>query len=778
MEKRSKTCFISYSHEGCDRDTLDYFIYALRDHLGSGEQLLFDQHLRTGKDFKDFMAMLDSVDVVIILLTPSYKRKVMERQGGVYEEFRRIWARYTNQKLGKEEPARESNQVPFEILPILFSGSIANSTPDELLSIKQLDLTGLRVTRKTNGEFVVPQNMQSTYTTQIQTLASEIHAESAVKSPEFIRDSKTYYDRLFVDLKASFNNPIFRTYDYLDTIFVKTSTYYRIESQLAYFVIGRKGSGKSTLTQVLPLIYPERYQGIIEIIADDFNLESLYGLYSDQQFRSDVNAAVSRDRAFELTWEALLMLATMNVIMDFSVNGMLNSVQAPLVEPIEKFIEKMKGTSELTQWKTGDLFNYAFTGTISFVKDCIDGMRADPALYLVDIGVRFNRERYLAHVFGLEVLDSFRKLLRTFNKRFLVTLDGFDTAFDRFRLDSIRAYDEEKMRRRAHFEVDWLRSLLSLTMQARSRGQDYFYSTLDFCIAAPKDRFMEVVRVERDSYRHWQRWCTLHWSGIELAILLRKRLQVLAGIPKKNKDKDLSPEERLNEVLKHKMFRHIPNVLEFEYNGKTCTIPLFMYILRHTFWRPREVLVYFAALLALSEEMKRWGYEVTTELVRKCVKATTHQIIESEFINEFRSTVVNIRDVVQRFRKNRPIISYEKVIGILSTVDFKFAASGLEDSQLIEKIQFLYEIGFLGVYATKEMQETFGLDCEHSFYFNEGSSLFIGTDDEDMKSWDFIIHPIFSEYLRLDTKGLDLSLQYNWAYLHKREAFFSANPNA
>ncbi len=41
------------------------------------------------------------------------------------------------------------------------------------------------------------------------------------------------------------------------------------------------------------------------------------------------------------------------------------------------------------------------------------------------------------------------------------------------------------------------------------------------------------------------------------------------------------------------------------------------------------------------------------------------------------------------------------------------------------------------------MQLNFGLDCEHTFYFNEGSSIFIGTDEDDMKGWEFLIHPIF-----------------------------------
>jgi hypothetical protein len=492
-----------------------------------------------------------------------------------------------------------------------------------------------------------------------------------------------------------------------------------------------------------------------------------------------VNAVVPRDRAFELTWEALLMLATMEAITLLDTNGELNSIQGRLFTPIRVFIDKIKGTAGANsriQWGAGDLFNYAFNATMAFVRECIDGARSDPAVFLVDIGVRFSREGYLNFIFQSDVVDNFRTLLRTFNKRFLITLDGFDTAFDRFRLDSIRAHDEDKMRRRSHFEVDWLRSLLSLAMQARTRGADYFYSTLDFCITAPKDRFMEVIRVERDSYRHWQRWCTLHWSGIELAILLRKRLEVLAG-PKAKTRRESSPHERLEDILQNKLFRHIPRELDFEYNGKPYKVPLFLYVLRHTFWRPREVLVYYAAILALADTMKRWNYEVTTEGVRQCVKATTRQIIQSEFLGEFSSTVVNIKDIVRSFKKSQSIIPYENLREQLLTLEFKFASGQLDETDMMEKIRFLYEIGFIGVKADKDLRDEFGLDLDHAFYFNEGSSL-MSADEEDIRNWEFVIHPIFTEYLRLDTNGQDLTLQFTWPYLYKREAFFSANPNA
>jgi hypothetical protein len=409
-----------------------------------------------------------------------------------------------------------------------------------------------------------------------------------------------------------------------------------------------------------------------------------------------------------------------------------------------------------------------------FVNDCITGARSQASFFLTDIGVRFSRERYLGFVFGVELLDRFRKVMETFNRRFLVTLDGFDTAFDSFRLVGVRAGNADVLRRRTHFEIDWLRSLLSLAIQAK-RSQDYLYNMLDFCIAAPKDRFMEVRRIERDSYRHWHRWCSLTWSGIELGILLRKRLEVLAEY---QTDRNSSPRQRLEEILRHKIFTNIPIDISFEYNGKNYSMPLFMYVLRHTFWRPREVLLYYAGILALAEDMKRWRYDITTDALRKCVKATTTTIIESEFLNEFQSTIVNIREIVLAFRKQKIILQYDSLRQILSTLNFRFTSGSLEEITLTEKIEFLYEIGFLGVRANKELMERFGLKLEDAFCFNEGNSMFLAAHEDDFVKWTFVVHPIFSEYLRLDTQGQDLILRFTWDYLHLGDALLSANPCA
>lgn len=754
-----------------DQDTLEYLTHVLKDTLGNNVQLYYDRALRTGQDFSKFMQMLDTVDAVIILLTPSYKRKVAERQGGVYEEYRRIWARYGE----SNNEAQATSKSHFEILPILFSGSIKDSTPDEISQLKQLDLTGLRVSRKPSGEFRIPHHIQSEFVPKIQALAAQIHAIATVESTAFIKLSESYYDRLFVDLKASFNNPLFAGHDYLKTLLVKTAAFRRIQRQSAYFVVGRKGSGKSTIIQVLPLIDSSKYEGIVNIIADDFNLESLYSLYDEPQFHSDVNVAVPRDRAFELTWEALLILATMDVMLDASAEGRLGVAQRSLIKPIKSFMSRMKGihsTEPGVQWNTEDLFNYAFNSTKAFVQNCIEGASADTTVFLPEIGARFNRERYLNFVFGQSVIKTFRKLINTFDKRFLVTLDGLDTAFDRFRLDSIRAQDEANLRNRTYFEVDWLRSLLRLAVKARTNSQDYFYRVLDFCVTVPKDRFMEIRNVERDSYRYWHRPCALTWSGIDLAILLRKRLEVLID----HQTKEGRPRERLDEVLRQKALWDLPVFIDFKYNGKQERMHLFLYVLRHTFWRPREVLVYYAALLALAEDLKRCKHEVTTDIVRNCIKTTTKKIIESEFLAEFKSTVVNIIDIVRAFRRLPLVIKFEELRDILLPLNFKFASESLGTIGLVEKIKFLFEVGFLGVKADKDLQEQFGLNIEHAFSFNEKNLVLDEIDEDDIKSWEFLLHPIFTEYLRLDTRGQDLTLKYTWDYLQLGDAFFSANP--
>jgi energy-coupling factor transporter ATP-binding protein EcfA2 len=764
------TCFISYAHSGMDMDTFQYVIETIKDALSNRVKIFWDRQTSYGKNFHEFMELVTAVQTVIVILTPEYKKRVYTRNGGVYEEFTMIWQRYSEESDSVETKKSLDNTIrKFEIIPILFSGTGEDAIPDEIKALNYLDLTHFRVKRQKNGEYSVTRKDKDTIVPKLTDLASQILASAVLNADEYRKLSETDFDDLFVDLKASWD----RTIDGRNlpsTQFVKTRSYYKIESQQAYFAVGRKGSGKSTLSQIVPQMQANRYKDVIRIEANEFNLEALYSLYSDPQFRSDTSTIIPRQKAFEFTWEAVIMLALMDKLLTME---WIQS-QRGLLKPIARFMSRLKNShSKNDVWLTSDYFGYCFQSIVKFTKECIDNATEKPEMFYTDITRAFKLERFLWFAFGEDVCETLNSLVMMVDQKFLITLDGFDTAFDEFRVNSIRTDDPSNLQKRAYFEIDWLRSLLSLAIRMKSPNESKFYSALDFCLVAPMDRFMEVVRIERDSYRNWSRWFTIQWTGIELAILVRKRLE---GLVKSQTNDSLSPEQRLQEILAHKQYKHIPYLIEFEFNEQNYSIELFMYILRHTFWRPREVLYYYARIINLADSFKRWDTPITSEAIRKCIKATTSQIVESEFIEELRSTVVNIESIISVFRKQKSHLDFQTIKSLISNRTFKFATGDLPQNDIVGKTRFLYSIGFIGIKLNSDERTRLGLWHEDVFYFNEGHGIFDDNylNEDDLAPLTYIIHPIFCEYLRLDTSNSSMPLIFDWKYLRDAEAALMA----
>jgi energy-coupling factor transporter ATP-binding protein EcfA2 len=176
----------------------------------------------------------------------------------------------------------------------------------------------------------------------IHEVAKQIITTATLVSEEYKNLADTFYSELFIDLKASWNRPDNRGRDFLSSQFVKTLTYELVSRQQAVFVVGRKGSGKSTLTQALPLLHEERYNFSIEINADHYNLESLYTLYSNPQFRSDTCTAVSRVLTFEFTWEAALMLSLMHLLTSTDLTTQNQFIDREPYQTIFNFVDQFK----------------------------------------------------------------------------------------------------------------------------------------------------------------------------------------------------------------------------------------------------------------------------------------------------------------------------------------------------------------------------------------------------------------------------------------------------
>lgn len=97
-------------------------------------------------------------------------------------------------------------------------------------------------------------------------------------------------------------------------------------------------------------------------------------------------------------------------------------------------------------------------------------------------------EETIQRIVGQKVFDSFVSVVRKCARRFLFSLDGFDTKFDEFRRSTIASFqsDPDQAEERTQFEIDWLRGLFHTIIKLR----DEFFEPgiadkIDFCVTVP-----------------------------------------------------------------------------------------------------------------------------------------------------------------------------------------------------------------------------------------------------------------------------------------------------
>lgn len=768
MTRKRPACFISYSHEDIDHETIGYFRYLLQKYAKDDFDVLIDRDLPIAANLEEFMNLLkEKVDAVIILMTPSYKSKVLGRKGGVYTEYNLIIDRYQDVQ-SQLRHGKKSGEIPgyLEILPILYAGRPEDSVLDELRNLKYLDFTSFRAHRNNRGAYRIPEYVSKTYVPGIVQIVNQLGVISVLKSQSFDSLVKSYYPRLFVELKADWGNSRDRDREYQETLFVKTDAYRQVENQSVYFMIGRKGSGKTTLRDVLAIRQSERYFGHIAIDADVFNLEFLYNFFGNDRIRSDVDHIFNRVECFKYAWDAFLAICCMQTLIDTRKNHVLSRAQKQYLRPIAAALNEVDASGAGTRVDWNVRFVFCFNRVFSFIDDCIQGAREDDAHFYTDIVARFNRIRFLKYLLGDEAWTAYEHLLTVVNQRVLISLDGFDSTFDEFRRNSFQM--GQGFEERARFEIEWLRALLQLVVDG-SRGNgaaNPIYKKAEYCITVPHDRFYEVITSERDSFKYQQRFRELRWSGIELSILLRKRLEEMTQY---STDKSKSPEERLAQVFQEKL-PHIPVDIEFMFNGRQYQMSLFNYVLRHTFWRPREVLMYYAQIIAASDRMRQKGKSVDSEHLRGFINGMTRGVIRTEFIDELKSALFNVEEILMRFAQVEQVLPYEEVRSLLAPIGFQFAAHSVEAATIEEKLAFLYDIGFLGVYANARMRNRLNLKSSHAFNFSEGDGPLQAVGPKGYRDYRFIIHPVFSQLLDLDTSKNELMMNYSWLNLHELEA--------
>lgn len=773
-KSKRPTCFISYCRENADSDSIEHFVQGLRQVARNQVSFLFDEDLNPGDDLPAFMAMLDSVDGVILILTPEYRQRVETRRGGVYEEYSRIILRYEEQQSDANSIHERDTTIlpsPFCLVPVLFSGSYETACPPDLRRPLTVDFTQYRAHRAPTGSIYISSAVHGRHSAKISKIVSQLITRYSSRKEQVSRSFEELLSSFFLNTKHDHlrGDPKFEAE--LEHVFVKTFTYKKVRQQVSYLLVGRKGSGKSTIVDYLSRDSEDRYKAAIEINVDNFDLEHIYTVLTPARIHAEFDSLISRVEVFEAIWELFLSVCCMNTLAAEGELGRLRQAQLQHLPPVDRFLSRIAGAKN---GKSGTfdfraIFRWCYSRVVDQIDKAIEASRDEPAGFSFDLSTSLERERLIENSLEEEVHSAFVSILQGCTRRFLISLDGFDTAFERFRVRTQQDTPElSERRRRTMFETDWLSGFAHVVITMKSSPRRTPLSNLtDFCATIPKDRFVEIRDSERDGYIYIGKCYEIRWSAIELAILLYKRLEVLGGEFRTNRNDQ--PHKRLEAVLRNS-FSYIPLETTTTMDGVDHTMPLFVDVLRHTFWRPREIMIYFAKIIAVLRDLKKRNIEATPFAVGKCISDTTREIIRTEFLNEFQRHCTNLASIIKGFRRGRQILEPEEVERLLGGVPFQFIDRDAPVTDLPTQLRFLYEIGFIGLEASKSIVDRLKLLHTDIFWFNAGDEPFEILLQESFADCRFIIHPIFCEFLDLDVRGQRLTMKFDWNYLERQES--------
>ena len=712
-------CFISYCSSDAKPDDVSAIVRYLDQMARSKEyniEFLFDKDLSVGNDLNEFMQEIITVDSIIVICTPDYKKKYMNLkeeyvESGVYKECQLMKERISKRNKILEESIEEFDDNDFRIFPLVLSieGKYSeNSVPDFLTSLVREKINQIQF-ETSKGKRIITQQSKQLYNNIFLDCIISTCVIYSKKSEYLIMDMHEKLQKLIYNQKAEYAPTLDKR------LFVNTFYFEQIKSQESYILVGRKGSGKTTTKLYLHSSNKEKYKGVIELRIDAFNLNEIYNYLfhapydGNKNLKNDIEEIFTYEKVIEYIWIVYIVLYSMYVVACEYKKS--NCILSPTQKKkFKKAVDYVNAVLEIidsrSRWENGDtisttIYNYAMANTYNFFNDVIQGSRNDERFFASDIQAQLNHENLLKKVIGRDVIDKFYKGLDECQKRILFTLDGFDVASDMFRKNSLSNSPSEQQQK-ALFEIKWMSSLMELVQDIKGKANNSLYKLLDICFLLPKDLFMEILEHNRDKYKYGSRFCEISWTGMELAIMVRKRLEVLNNYPLSSKEKKQKlPEEIFSQILEKK-YKAIPTKVTVKTEGgREYTVDLFLYMLRYTFWRPRELLLSLSLILNIFYGHSKSGLPINQETIKATIKAASITIINSEFYNEFGTIWKEIKENILQFTGGTLLLNEKEIKTIIMSNKFhiKLSTEDTEIQAYRDKIKFLYEIGFLGIFV-------------------------------------------------------------------------------
>lgn len=430
--------------------------------------------------------------------------------------------------------------------------------------------------------------------------------------------------------------------------FVESREFSRLLQDECSIVIGAKGSGKTAVMRALADVYPSRYAHVKDVKLDGLKFDPLFG------------ALQELDRASGQGLVAIARAAWQNIIAINVLEGMLETklADAGLRREIRRYLVKSDqlGTSSTDKfstyverlwqkvviWSGEKKVGQAppLMGLTPRQQSAISSFPADSRL-----------EDLLRRVF--EAVDST-------GKKFLLCFDG---------LDSVVEHTIESR--------DYLFAGL-IDAVYKSATHPLLSRSLSLKMLIPKELAHGARRRLRDLDKEEQYFEAIHWNDQNLADFLRKRMDRYVKVKGRPFD----------EVWRE----YFPEKVRNDAHG--IDEETFHYLLRHTLFRPRQLLLQVQSILNKWDSRPNVvAFRIDPTFIPRVVSETNYRLSEY-VVNELVLDFPNLESFLKSFRGIPCVTQWSVVCERLKSY------LGVPKEKVNESFTELYNYGIFGVMAS------------------------------------------------------------------------------
>ena len=752
------TVFFCYAWGSDERyEKLEFLREEILKKSNSRIQVILDKHsYEDNQDFNELRERIRVYDLVLVFCTPDMKQIVKDPDANknkdreVLKELKIIEERF--------------NDDPSSVYPVIFENDKKKSLLDFFEGRKSSEFKEFNVYKNKKQKYSVPDKKKEEFNIFVGKIINTALYNRRNRSAEYA-STREALNKLFT---------LTDTTEIPYSCLVKPDIYNQILNQTCYLVAGRKGSGKSTLINNLDKMdseyFKSKYMHMIPLHSEFFQHENAYSILIENH-KEDLNIITLYDRLC-LFWQVYFLLhciVTIGIdIEEYNIRP--DDKRFKIFDACTKKLKKkigLKPTKSYESFKGDTVPKNVFLAAVELIDEQFQvAMNSinDSQLLVPSFSSVFNLQKIAERLFGKTNCKNLVEALQISEKKIFIALDGFDTHSEDFRRTTEAIADEQEQRRRTDYEILFFRTLIEVVSYFKEHNYAdpvpaVISSKVDFCIVLPKDRCDQIVEIDRDSFK--RHFGSMSWTAYELMKMLTKRLEYLISKITKVEMYPSSPDyyERMNNALN--FFPGLPKSISMNIQGSTVSMSLFNYILRSSFWRPRDVISNLSALISqiviIDEEEEIYklirDIKLSEEEVKLAIKDNSGKILEEEFYDEYKHVFRNLRSVLDQFRSFEEQSDIHTFISKLSTIQFDDFYS--YDTQLIEnKLRVLYQLGVIGLlYDNKTVADMHYLHgiC---FVFNAGMTPFNDFVQHDLRTGStavkIIFNPIFARALRLN----------------------------